>query len=111
MLVQFARIIERHTRQQDRLFRMGGEEFVLLLTATDATRVLRVCEKLRQQVHLELKSPGGALTVSIGAAVLQANEGWSTWLARADAALYAAKRAGRNCTVVASNEALASAAS
>ncbi|MCW5772433.1 MAG: GGDEF domain-containing protein, partial [Rhodospirillaceae bacterium] len=89
-------------RRSDLFARFGGEEFVLLLPETQLGDGLRLCERLRQMVEtLKLPVPGKTetigFTVSIGVADLQ-HEGDSLnqLLARADAALYKAKRDGRN---------------
>jgi diguanylate cyclase len=55
-----------------------------------------LCENLRSRVEAELRSEGEPITVSIGAAELLGHEDAASWLARADLALYRAKRAGRN---------------
>lgn len=84
-------------RSKDRLYRMGGEEFVLLLPETDEAGLELALDRLQEHLRPRLKSPGGPVTVSMGGALLQADdEGWSQWLARADHALYAAKDAGRD---------------
>ena len=101
VLVNFTALITQGTRQIDRFFRYGGEEFVLLLPAVGIAELSAIAEKLRQQISQQLRSAGEAITVSLGAAELRADEGWQDWLRRADAALYAAKSSGRNCTVVA----------
>ncbi|HEX5757041.1 MAG TPA: diguanylate cyclase, partial [Arenimonas sp.] len=59
-------------------------------------------EKIRARVEAGLRSPGGGVTVSIGAAMLGEGEDWPAWLARSDAALYRAKHAGRNRVELAS---------
>lgn len=89
-------------RRSDLFARFGGEEFVLLLPETQLGDGLRLCERLRQMVEtLKLQAQGKSetfgFTVSIGVADLQ-HEGDSLnqLLARADAALYKAKRDGRN---------------
>ncbi|TDQ51144.1 GGDEF domain-containing protein [Permianibacter aggregans] len=96
VLVRFAHLASEHIRQVDRFFRFGGEEFLLLLPNTDWHGAEHFAEKLRQQMEQDLKSPGGRVTISIGAAVLKNGEDWPCWLARADAALYKAKSLGRN---------------
>ncbi len=101
VLVNFAELITQSTRQIDRLFRYGGEEFVLLLPAVGSTELFAIAEKLRLKISNELRSEGAVVTVSLGAAELRGDEGWQDWLRRADDALYAAKSSGRNCTVVA----------
>ncbi len=101
VLVNFATLISQSTRQIDRFFRYGGEEFVLFLPAVGTAELSTVAEKLRLKISSELRSFGAVVTVSLGAAQLHADEGWQDWLRRADDALYAAKSSGRNCTVVA----------
>lgn len=100
VLVAFTEVIQRSTRTIDRFFRFGGEEFVLLLPNADRTALRTIGDNLCAVVSRELRSHGETITVSIGAAGLQPGEDGHAWLARADAALYAAKDAGRNVTVV-----------
>ena len=100
VLVAFAGIIQRSTRTVDRFFRFGGEEFVLLLPGGDQVALRAIGDHLCAIVGRELVCQAEAITVSIGAAELRPGEDAHTWLARADAALYAAKNAGRNRTVV-----------
>lgn len=104
VLVDFVDILRRSSRADDRVFRMGGEEFVLLVTAQDA-ECLRACgENLRRRVGAELRPGADPVTVSVGGALLQAREQPQDWLARADAAMYEAKRAGRDRVVIAGKE-------
>lgn len=100
VLVEFTRLLQRHFRQLDRIYRLGGEEFVVLLTGADATALAAVCESLRARVERELRYGEASITVSIGAATPQADESPTRWLARADAAMYRAKQGGRNCVEV-----------
>jgi len=55
-----------------------------------------VLSNLGQAIRESLSGPAGPVTVSMGAALLEPDESWSAWLARADCALFAAKRAGRD---------------
>jgi diguanylate cyclase len=100
VLVAFAELLRRATRQGDRCFRFGGEEFVLLMPSADVQALRTIDQQLRNRVQEELRCRGAAVTVSIGAAALRPQEDWQAWLARADAALYQAKNTGRNRTVV-----------
>ena len=91
-------------RDPDHAYRFGGEEFVAVLTETDEAGALIVAERLREEVE-SLRFPDEArpapqVTVSVG--VAQAlDEDEDGVLARADHALYEAKRLGRNCVRVA----------
>lgn len=84
-------------RNNDSLYRMGGEEFVLLLPGADESDLARILERLQSHLRPRLESPAGPVTVSIGAALMDQDDAdWSDWLARADGALYEAKEAGRD---------------
>jgi diguanylate cyclase (GGDEF)-like protein len=97
VLANFARLIESHVRKSDRLFRYGGEEFVLLAIPADIDGLVIMAEKLRDLVEQQIDDTHGrGVTVSIGGAVLRRNESIDEWFARADTALYSAKMGGRN---------------
>jgi diguanylate cyclase (GGDEF)-like protein/PAS domain S-box-containing protein len=92
------------SRPADLLGRYGGEEFVVLLTDTDATGASKVaetiCDKLRREA---IAIPaGGVVTVSIGVASCIPEQGAQvdSLLSHADTALYSAKRGGRDRCVV-----------
>jgi diguanylate cyclase len=100
VLVQFAEIVRGSMRKFDRLYRFGGEEFVLLMPATDPGGLRVALDKLHAMLGAQLRGPGGPVQVSAGGAVHAVDESATAWLARADAALYRAKRAGRNRVVI-----------
>lgn len=100
VLMDFVELLKAHSRKEDRLFRFGGEEFLLLLPNTDLASLQVVASHLQQQVALHLKSPGGPVTMSSGGAILQRGEHWEAMLQRADQRLYQAKSAGRNRAIV-----------
>jgi diguanylate cyclase len=100
VLKNFAQLVVQSTRKVDRLFRVGGEEFVLLLPNTDLEGLQIAADHLTRNIATKLIGPDGPVTVSIGAAGLQPDEDWQQWLRRADIALYQAKDAGRNCAIV-----------
>ena len=93
-----AATIRGSLRGKDMAFRFGGEELLIALPDTTAEEALAAAERVRAAVEAAaLPHPagiGGVLTVSIGVAAGHADYG--NLLARADAALYAAKRDGRN---------------
>jgi diguanylate cyclase (GGDEF)-like protein len=94
----FAQRVREHLRQGDTCARYGGEEFVVVLPGTTLVAALEVAERLRQGVaDASLMSvPLVRATVSIGAAQHTTGETVEQLLARADSAVYAAKRGGRN---------------
>lgn len=96
ILVSLAEIVTERLRGRDHLFRLGGEEFVVVTPGTDLEGAGLVARKLRRTMATQLEGPGGAVTVSMGVAQLAPDETVRQWLARADEALYKAKRAGRD---------------
>jgi diguanylate cyclase (GGDEF)-like protein len=89
--------LRRAVRASDFVGRYGGEEFLVLLPATDKKLALEVAEKVRQAIAAINTPHSGQVTASIGAAVLPDDAGDAPTLVRsADRALYAAKRNGRN---------------
>ena len=96
VLIAVAERVQACVRKRDRLYRLGGEEFVLLLPDTDHSGARAALEKVRDAIQAEPLADGLRVTTSIGAATLDAEDDWPRWLARADSALYQAKDAGRD---------------
>jgi diguanylate cyclase (GGDEF)-like protein len=95
-LLAFTALVERSIRKLDRFFRIGGEEFVLLLPGVNADGLAMLCEHLRARIAAQLRCRDETVTVSIGTALLRNGDDTASWLMRADEALYRAKSAGRN---------------
>jgi diguanylate cyclase (GGDEF)-like protein len=95
-----AETVQARLRTSDTLARMCGEEFLIVATHTSSADAMRLAEKLRGAVA-EARLPGAvsgaALSISLGVAEVNAEEGGSAVLDRLDTALHRAKRAGRNC--------------
>ena len=89
--------IRAMTRDTDRIFRFGGDEFVVLLDNTDEYRARLVGERIRMYIENTHHHNEPALTVTIGTATLLPNDTRESLFKRADAALYRAKQRGRNC--------------
>lgn len=92
------KIIGGHIRVHDRAGRIGGEEFVVMMPDTTSEMARAVGERLRTAIETgDLHyADGRPVTASIGVAVATASDTVDSLLARADSALYQAKRLGRN---------------
>ncbi len=104
VLARVADRMDRSLRRGDEVGRIGGDEFVVVLDGIEShSEVRAVAEKIRIAIGapMELDGQSVSATVSIGAALVEVNEDAESVLARADAALYGAKRSGRNCVRVA----------
>jgi diguanylate cyclase len=97
--------IKQNVKGLDTAARFGGEEFAIILPGCDAEGALHVAEQVRKAVQareLVKRSTGenlGRVTISIGVATFRSDDTPMSIIERADTALYAAKRAGRNCVV------------
>lgn len=107
-LRRVAAAARRTVRAVDCAARLGGDEFVLLLPETSLDAAGAVAARLRQAVRAPLEDDAAdglpPLTLSIGVTVMAPGEAIKEALARADAALYAAKRAGRDRVVAHGSE-------
>lgn len=97
VLKRVATLARRQVRSEDVIGRVGGEEFVCILSGIDARDARVLAERLCRAIA-EGSGRGGLprTTVSVGLAVARPSDTPETLLARADAALYEAKDAGRN---------------
>lgn len=101
VLKDFVSIVDSACRQSDRLFRFGGEEFVLVAPQVDLIGLEQVARNILSTVQAELRNAeGGAVTVSIGGAQALWQADYKSWLHCADECLYQAKHAGRNTIVI-----------
>lgn len=100
-LSDLAAILRFELRENDKVFRFGGEEFVILAETGSREALECFAERIRKAVYQALRGPDGRITVSLGAAMYAGEQRWQDWFARADAALYQAKHQGRNSIAVA----------
>jgi diguanylate cyclase (GGDEF)-like protein len=95
-----ARTLQSALRTDDLLGRVGGEEFAILLTAMPVDLAMIIAERARSAIaSLDTRTADGvpiAISISIGVAPFAAGMPLDQALARADAAMYSAKRSGRN---------------
>jgi diguanylate cyclase (GGDEF)-like protein len=102
VLKKFSQILKDHLRRSDLCGRLGGEEFLMVLTHTTRENAVAVIERIRaklEMTHLTFRGCTVAVTASFGLAGFEANQspsGFSKLQRLADAALYSAKRGGRN---------------
>jgi diguanylate cyclase (GGDEF)-like protein len=103
VLVGFARYITAHLRPFDKVYRYGGEEFLICLADTDLAAGHAIIDRLRQELAaLPFESSGSSalhVTVSFGVAALDAGMAVERSIDNADKALYVAKRSGRDRVV------------
>lgn len=96
VLCELAARLEGCRHEGDLLARVGGEEFALLLTDTDAAGAGAGAERLRAAVASRPFAGVGPCTISLGVAVWRAGDDADALMRRADAALYRAKEGGRD---------------
>jgi diguanylate cyclase (GGDEF)-like protein len=102
VLRHVAGVLARRVRRSDVVARYGGEEFAMLLPGSDAVAAARMAEELRAAIaagsgHANDPAPPVGVTASFGVAAIPADAATETALVEAaDAALYRAKRGGRN---------------
>lgn len=101
-LMTIASIMSKYTRDVDKVFRYGGDEFCVILPETDTPEARVVAEKICQSVEEhgfpgEKNVPGGKLTISVGLATFPSDaDNEAGLIHEADLALYTAKQRGRN---------------
>ncbi|AMJ57216.1 MULTISPECIES: GGDEF domain-containing protein [Stenotrophomonas] len=105
-LQHVAGILSQYTRGSDYVFRYGGEEFVVVLVAVEAAQAMLIAEGLcRRMAETPVTLADGQLldiSASIGVAVYDGHPDYERVMARADAAMYQAKKQGRNRVVLGS---------
>ncbi len=101
VLTEIARILDRTVRNTDFVFRCGGDEFGVVLPATNLDGALRAAQNILDRVTggdiLTGLGYSGPITVSIGVSEYHRGSHFETLVAEADQALYASKRSSRNC--------------
>jgi len=96
VLILVANLMKSSFRSLDRIFRFGGEEFVVLIRSATCENAHMIAERFRRNVEDYVFPQVGKITVSIGYTSFQPNESPVVILGHADQALYYAKEHGRN---------------
>ncbi|MFS2022156.1 GGDEF domain-containing protein [Massilia sp. CT11-137] len=96
VLILIANLLQSSFRAQDRVFRFGGEEFVVLLRSTTLDNAWKIIERFRINVESHVFPQVGRVTVSVGFVSISAYDSPVVTLGHADQALYYAKSNGRN---------------
>lgn len=96
VLILIANLLQTSFRSQDRVFRFGGEEFVVLLRSTTLENARKIIDRFRTNVESHTFPQVGQVTVSVGFTSISAADSPVVTLGHADQALYFAKANGRN---------------
>jgi diguanylate cyclase (GGDEF)-like protein len=98
VLKEVAYVLRKQLRAFDLAYRLGGEEFVILLPGSDLGRSAELAERLREAVAADELGGGVSVTMSFGVGASEDKEifDYASVFAEADAALYEAKRSGRD---------------
>ncbi|MDX1432828.1 MAG: GGDEF domain-containing protein [Gammaproteobacteria bacterium] len=105
VLIAFGQLMRQAFRYSDLLFRYGGEEFVVIFTGTETDGVRAALDRFRSRIAAHAFPGGPEVTCSIGYTRIDPDMLPCDIAERADRALYAAKRAGRNRVVASSDDA------
>jgi diguanylate cyclase (GGDEF)-like protein len=96
VLLLLSRLMRNSFRFHDRLYRFGGEEFVVLMRCADGEGAVQAFERMRRHVEQYAFPQVGCITVSIGLTAVKPGDSPSSAFERADKAVYFAKAHGRN---------------
>lgn len=99
VLQNVAEVLRSVMQGCDLACRLGGDEFCMFVNVDNVQQLHRIGERVIARVQAELERTGDAphiCSVSIGVSVVDGTSGWNEWYARADNALYEAKRLGGN---------------
>ena len=99
VLRKIAQTVSSTVRSSDALFRIGGEEFAVIVVNANMEQALILAEKIRDAVYSIAFDDIGHVSVSIGLAEWREEDTGDTFFKRADNAMYEAKKKGRNCVV------------
>jgi len=103
ILYFIAQTIKSMIRDTDKVYRYGGEEFVVVMTRCDVKQAFALADKIRAKIeHSKLLYLGKSVhvTISAGVTIHQQEDTFDGIIARAEKALYCAKKSNKNCTIL-----------
>lgn len=103
VLYFIAQTIKTMIRDADKVYRYGGEEFAVVLSRCDVTQAFALADKIRAKIeHSKLLYLGKTVhvTMSVGVTIHQEKDTFDGIIARAEKALYCAKKSNKNCTIL-----------
>ncbi|MGF1689865.1 GGDEF domain-containing protein [Photobacterium kagoshimensis] len=96
VIKKIVEVINEHTRDLDILFRLGGDEFLLLLDNTNISEAYKLLDKLCKQIRTQHYPYHAEITMSVGISPAFNTDDAVSWIKRADIALYQSKENGRD---------------
>jgi len=97
VLIEMSNLVQSQLRESDYLFRIGGEEFLIILPKTSSETAIPIAEKIRSLIENDLNTiEDETITISIGLTQIQQNDTIETLFKRVDTLLYKSKNTGRN---------------
>lgn len=99
VLIKYSSTVKSLIRENDQVYRWGGEEFIILLPNTNLEAALKLSNRIKTMLHQVDFSPVSNLTCSFGVTSWQKNDTADTFTTRLDRLLYQAKENGKACIV------------
>ncbi len=103
VLVNLVELLRKRLRAVDGIYRIGGEEFAVVIHPAEIDTVIDLAESLRRLIEDSTLLAQETVTVSVGISIPQVGDIAASWVERADKALYKAKNGGRNKTCLEPN--------
>lgn len=103
VLYFLAQSIKSTIRSGDKVYRYGGEEFVVVLNRCEKDQAFSIADKIRSKIehsHLIYSGKTIQVTISVGVTMHRLNDNYDDFMGRADSALYQAKSEGKNKTII-----------
>ncbi len=100
VLIELAQVFRDYAGSDDAIFRLGGEEFLIIMNNTSLEQAKILAENIRSTIESQQLIEDHVVTISIGLSVHKKGDSYSQWLKNADYAVYKAKKCGRNKVVV-----------